>query len=87
MVLTFGYFRGIIITERRKEVIIMTTIQRRTREEMLTEVIQMFGFEDERTLDFAWKCELWENNNFNNDRLEGIIAKYYTQLWFADDDE
>lgn len=87
MVLTFGYFRAIIIIERRKEVIIMTTIQRRTREEMLTEVIQMFGFEDERTLDFAWKCELWENNNFNNDRLEGIIAKYYTQLWFADDDE
>ena len=87
MVLTFGYFRGIIITERRKEVIIMTTIKRRTREEMLTEVIQMFGFEDERTIDFGWKCELWENNNFNNDRLEGIIAKYYTQLWFADDDE
>ena len=87
MVLTFGYFRAIIIIEKRKEVVIMTTIKRRTREEMLTEVIQMFGFEDERTLDFAWKCELWENNNFNNDRLEGIIAKYYTQLWFADDDD
>jgi hypothetical protein len=37
----------------RKEVIKMTAIKRRTREEMLTEVIQMFGFEDERTLDFA----------------------------------
>lgn len=87
MVLTFGYFRAIIIIEKRKEVVIMTTIKRRTREEMLTEVIQMFGFEDERTIDFGWKCENWENNNFNNDRLEGIIAKYYTQLWFADDDE
>ena len=35
------------------------TIQRRTREEMLTEVIRMFGFEDERTIDFAAKCEEW----------------------------
>jgi hypothetical protein len=87
MVLTFGYFRVIIIIEKRKGDSKMTAIKRRTREEMLTEVIQMFGFEDERTLDFAWKCELWEDTNFNNDRLEGIIAKYYTQLWFADDDE
>ena len=29
---------------------IKMTIQRRTREEMLTEVIRMFGFEDERTI-------------------------------------
>jgi hypothetical protein len=62
----------------------MTTIKRRTREEMLTEVIQMFGFEHENTIDFAWKCENWANNNFNNDRLEGLIAKYKTQLWLAD---
>lgn len=51
-------------------------LKRRTREEMLTEVIRMFGFEDERTIDFAIKCEEWANNNFNDDRLEGIIAKY-----------
>lgn len=58
------------------------TIQRRTREEMLTEVIRMFGFEDERTIDFAAKCEEWEANNFNDDRLEGIIAKYQTEMWW-----
>lgn len=57
---------------------------RRTREEMLTEVIQMFGFEHPHTLDFGRKCEKWENTNFNNDRLEGIIAKYYTELWVED---
>lgn len=62
----------------------MTTFKRRTREEMLTEVIQMFGFEDKRTLDFGRKCEEWEDTNFNNDRLEGIIAKYYTKLWMED---
>lgn len=59
-------------------------LKRRTREEMLTEVIRLFGFEDERTVDFATKCEQWENNNFNTDRLEGIIAKYKTQMWMAD---
>ena len=59
------------------------TIQRRTREEMLTEVIRMFGFEDERTIDFATKCEEWAENNFNDDRLEGIIAKYQTEMWWA----
>ena len=58
------------------------TIQRRTREEMLTEVIRMFGFEDERTIDFAAKYEEWEANNFNDDRLEGIIAKYQTEMWW-----
>lgn len=58
------------------------TIQRRTREEMLTEVIRMFGFEDERTIDFAAKCEEWEANNFNDDRLEGIIAKHKTMMWW-----
>ena len=60
------------------------TIQRRTREEMLTEMIHLFGFEDERVIDFATKCEDWADNNFNNDRLEGIIAKYKTQMWMAD---
>ena len=60
------------------------TIQRRTREEMLTDVIRMFGFEDTRTIDFAKKCEEWKNNNFNNDRLEGIIAKHQTELWWAE---
>ena len=58
-------------------------LKRRTREEMLTEVIRMFGFEDTRTIDFATKCEDWENNNFNDDRLEGIIAKYQTKEWWA----
>ena len=58
------------------------TIQRRTREEMLTEVIRMFGFEDKRTIDFATKCEEWEANNFNDDRLEGIIAKHKTMMWW-----
>ena len=61
---------------------IKMTIQRRTREEMLTEVIRMFGFEDERTIDFAAKCEEWEANNFNDDHLEGIIAKYQTMMWW-----
>ena len=51
---------------------------------MLTDVIRMFGFEDARTIDFAKKCEEWENNNFNNDRLEGIVAKYQTELWWAE---
>jgi len=60
------------------------TIQRRNREEMLTEVIRLFGFEDKKTIDFAAKCESWENNNFNNDRLEGIIAKYKTEMWWAE---
>lgn len=59
------------------------TTNRRTREEMLTDIIRMFGFEDERTIDFAQKCEEWENTNFNNDRLEGIIAKYQTEMWWA----
>jgi hypothetical protein len=58
------------------------TIQRRTREEMLTDVIRMFGFEDERTIDFATKCKEWANNNFNDDRLEGIIAKHQTMMWW-----
>ena len=57
-------------------------LKRRTREEMLTEVIRMFGFEDTRTVDFAAKCEEWEANNFNDDRLEGIIAKYKTMMWW-----
>jgi hypothetical protein len=60
------------------------TIQRRTREEMLTEMIHLFGFEHEKVIDFATKCEDWADNNFNNDRLEGIIAKYKTQMWMAD---
>lgn len=60
------------------------TIQRRTREAMLTEVIRMFGFENKKTIDFATKCEKWENNNFNNDRLEGIIAKYKTEMWWVE---
>ena len=60
------------------------TIQRRTREEMLTEMIQLFSFEDERVIDFAEKCENWENNNFNDDRLEGIIAKHKTEMWWTE---
>jgi len=60
------------------------TIQRRTREEMLTEMIHLFGFEDERVIDFATKCEDWAENNFNDDRLEGIIAKHKTIMWMAD---
>lgn len=59
-------------------------IQRRTREEMLTEMIHLFSLEDERVIDFATKCEDWAENNFNDDRLEGIIAKYKTQMWMAD---
>ena len=57
-------------------------LKRRTREEMLTEVIRMFGFEDERTIDFASKCEEWANNNSNDDRLEGIIAKHQNMMWW-----
>lgn len=58
-------------------------MKRRSREEMLTEVIRLFGFEDEKTLDFARKCEKWVENNFNNDRLEGIVEKYKTEIWWA----
>ena len=60
------------------------TIQRRTREEMLTEMIHLFSLEDERVIDFATKCEEWAENNFNDDRLEGIIAKHKTIMWMAD---
>ena len=60
------------------------TIQRRTREEMLTEVIRMFGFEDERTIDFATKCETYPDNNLSLDRLEGEIAKMKTKEWWAE---
>ena len=58
-------------------------LNRRTREEMLTEVIRMFGFEDKRTIDFATKCEKWANNSFNDSRLEGIVAKYQTKKRWA----
>ena len=60
------------------------TIQRRTREEMLADVIEMFGAQDVRTAEFAKKCAEWENNNFNNDRLEGIVAKHQTEFWWAE---
>ena len=50
----------------------------RTREEMLTEVIRMFGFEDERTIEFARKCENYPKGKFNDERLEGEVAKYKT---------
>ena len=60
------------------------TIQRRTREEMLTEVIRMFGFEDKRTIDFARHCEEYPDNNLSLDRLEGEIARHKTIMWLAD---
>lgn len=51
-------------------------LKKRTREEMLIDIVKMFGFEDERTIDFAHKCEKWEENDFNDNRLENIVAKH-----------
>lgn len=57
----------------------------RTREEMLTEVIRMFGFEDERTIEFARKCENYPKGKFNDERLEGEVAKYKTMEWWSEE--
>ena len=56
----------------------------RTREEMLTEVIRRYGFEDPRTVEFARKCESYPDNNLSLDRLEGEIAKMKTKEWWAE---
>ena len=58
--------------------------ERRTREEMLTEVIRMFGHEAPETIDFARKCETYPDNNLSLDRLEGEIAKMKTKEWWAE---
>ena len=60
------------------------TIQRRTKEDMLTEMIQLFGFEDKRTIDFAAKCENYSDTNFDLDRLEGEVAKHKTLMWWEE---
>ena len=60
------------------------TIERRTREEMLTEVIRRYGFEDERTIEFARKCESYPDNNLSLDRLECEIDKMKTEEWLAE---
>lgn len=60
------------------------TIQRRTKEDMLTEMIQLFGFEDKRTIDFAAKCESYSDTNFDLDRLEGEVAKHKTLMWWEE---
>ena len=54
------------------------------REEMLTEVIRMFGFEDRRTIDFAHKCETYEPTKFDDERLECEIEKYKTMEWWGE---
>ena len=58
--------------------------ERRTREEMLTEVIRMFGHEDTKTIEFARKCESYPDNKQSLDRLEGEIAKMKTEMWLAE---
>ena len=69
--------------DRKKERKIKMT-ERRTREEMLTEVIRRYGHEDPRTIEFARKCESYPNNNLSLDRLEGEIAKMKTEEWWAE---
>ena len=59
-------------------------LERRTREEMLTEVIRMFGHEAPETIEFARKCESYPESNFNTDRLEGEVAKLKTKMWLAE---
>lgn len=59
-------------------------LERRTREEMLTEVIRMFGHEAPETIEFARKCENYPESNFNTDRLEGEVAKLKTKMWLAE---
>lgn len=56
--------------------------ERRTREEMLTEVIRMFGFEDKRTIEFATKCETYPEGKFNDERLECEIDKMKANEWW-----
>lgn len=56
--------------------------ERRTREEMLTEVIRRYGHEDPRTIEFARKCETYPEGNFNDDRLECEIDKMKTMEWW-----
>ena len=56
----------------------------RTREEMLTEVIKMFGFEDERTIEFARKCEDYPTSKFNDERLECEIDTLKTKNWWGE---
>ena len=56
--------------------------KRRTREEMLTEVIRRYGHEDPRTIEFARKCEGYPEGNFNDDRLECEIDKMKTMEWW-----
>ena len=69
--------------DRKKERMI-EMLERRTREEMLTEVIRRYGFEDERTIEFARKCESYPAGNFHDDRLECEIDKMKTMDWWGE---
>ena len=57
----------------------------RTREEMLTEVIRRYGFEDERTIEFARKCETYPTGKFHDERLEGEVARLKTMEWWSEE--
>lgn len=58
--------------------------ERRTREEMLTEVIRRYGHEDTRTVEFAKKCESYPVGNFSDDRLECEIDKMQAMEWWSE---
>ena len=51
--------------------------QAQVREHMLTKVIEKFGFEDDRVILFAQRCEAYEDSDTAN---EAILTEYIELL-------
>lgn len=47
-----------------------------TREEMLTKIIHLYGFEHPVTIQFAQMCETMEDNDWNNQTLEILVKSH-----------
>ena len=74
----------IMITEiKRKKELKMTLYEKNYKarlDEMLTEIIHRFGFEHERTINFARYVEKYYNNpNYDNRETMERIFKSYTK--------
>ena len=57
------------------------------REDLLTRMIRIYGFENKNVIEFCRWCEEWENTEAEDRLLEAIVRLHEGFLRFIDEDE
>lgn len=57
------------------------------RNDLLTRIIRIYGFEHEVTIQFADMCEKWENHSANDRMLEILVEAHEEHPQIEEDED